>query len=190
MYGFIYITTNLINGKRYIGRCSYSKTGWMSYIGSGKHMQMAIKKYGKKNFKRLIIEECQTFEDTVQAERAWIRFYGAVESRRFYNINLGSGHASLGFLGKTHTEEHKEWLRQRYTGKKRPKHVGEAVRRARTGHIKSPETIAKHRAAISGSNHVRAKAVTIAGVMYPTLTAAAKATGMNPRQVAKFVHTG
>lgn len=43
-YGFIYITTNLINGKKYIGQ----KKGYNdTYLGSGKILKLAIKKYGR-----------------------------------------------------------------------------------------------------------------------------------------------
>jgi hypothetical protein len=48
-YGYIYKTTNLINGKIYIGQ----HKGCLSshYIGSGKLIRWAINKYGKRNFR-------------------------------------------------------------------------------------------------------------------------------------------
>ena len=54
-FGFIYITTNWINGKRYIGQRKFSD-GWTTYLGSGKRFKQALKKYGRKNFTRLIID--------------------------------------------------------------------------------------------------------------------------------------
>ena len=47
-YGFIYITTNMVNGKRYIGQKKFCD-GWKTYLGSGKLLKEAIKKYGKEN---------------------------------------------------------------------------------------------------------------------------------------------
>ena len=46
----IYKTTNLVNGKTYIGQHKYSKLN-DGYIGSGRILKKAIKKYGKNNFK-------------------------------------------------------------------------------------------------------------------------------------------
>ena len=63
MYGFIYITTNLINGMKYVGQKQYDKYGrWKSYLGSGIYLKRAINKYGEENFTREIIEECETKE--------------------------------------------------------------------------------------------------------------------------------
>lgn len=45
----IYKTTNLINGKIYIGQDSKDRP---NYYGSGKLIHRAIKKYGKENFKK------------------------------------------------------------------------------------------------------------------------------------------
>jgi hypothetical protein len=45
----IYKTTNLINNKIYIGK---SNTNNSDYLGSGKRLKLAIKKYGKENFKK------------------------------------------------------------------------------------------------------------------------------------------
>jgi len=52
---FIYKTTNLINGRYYIGMHSTNniKDG---YMGSGKQLRAAIRKYGKENFRVDILE--------------------------------------------------------------------------------------------------------------------------------------
>ena len=63
MYGFVYITTNHINGKKYIGQKRYDKANkWKSYLGSGIHLKRAINKYGSENFSKEIIEDCKTKE--------------------------------------------------------------------------------------------------------------------------------
>jgi hypothetical protein len=53
----IYKTTNLINNKIYIGQSKYNNC---DYLGSGSLLKKAIKKYGKQNFKKEIIEYCHT----------------------------------------------------------------------------------------------------------------------------------
>jgi hypothetical protein len=50
----IYITTNLINGKQYIGLHSKNNK---SYLGAGTLLLKAIKKYGKENFSKEILKE-------------------------------------------------------------------------------------------------------------------------------------
>ena len=58
-YHFVYRTTNLVNGKFYIGVHS---TWDLSdgYLGSGKYIRMAIRKYGRENF---TCEILQFFDD-------------------------------------------------------------------------------------------------------------------------------
>lgn len=90
LYGFIYITTNHINGKKYIGQKRYDKNNkWKSYLGSGIHLKRAINKYGADNFSKEIIENCKTKEHLNQQEKYWIQYYNAVESDDFYNIASG-----------------------------------------------------------------------------------------------------
>lgn len=84
---YIYLTTNLINGKRYIGQ-HYGKVDDY-YLGSGTTLKKAIEKYGRENFKKEILEICQDYNSMNIAERKWIKFYNAVESDQFYNIAEG-----------------------------------------------------------------------------------------------------
>ena len=48
-YFLIYKTTNIINNMEYIGKRVTEDIN-DSYLGSGKHLKRAIKKYGIKNF--------------------------------------------------------------------------------------------------------------------------------------------
>ena len=98
MYGFIYITTNNINGKKYIGQKVYSNN-WKNYLGSGIHLKRAIKKYGKKNFTREIIDEAEDKKQLDEKEKYWISYYNAVNSDKFYNIAEGGdgGNTRLGY---------------------------------------------------------------------------------------------
>jgi Zn finger protein HypA/HybF involved in hydrogenase expression len=88
-YGFIYITTNMINGKRYIGQKKFLKGKWKNYIGSGYYFLKAVKKYGKENFKRNIVDIAYSEDELNTKEYEWIKNYNAVESDDYYNAIEG-----------------------------------------------------------------------------------------------------
>lgn len=84
---FIYLTTNLINNKKYIGYhygCIDD-----NYLGSGTLITKAIKQYGKENFSRAILEICKTKQEVLEKEKHWIFQFNAVEDENFYNISAG-----------------------------------------------------------------------------------------------------
>lgn len=54
IYHTVYKTTNILNGKFYYGVHSTNNIN-DDYLGSGKFLKKAIKKYGKQNFKKEII---------------------------------------------------------------------------------------------------------------------------------------
>lgn len=117
--GYIYITTNNINGKKYIGKREKPYFD-RNYYGSGKHLKNALNKYGKENFSVVIIQWCNTIEELNAAERKWISYYNAQESSMFYNISCGGdwGDITKGMS----PQERKEWgekISKANTGKKR-----------------------------------------------------------------------
>jgi hypothetical protein len=61
-YHFIYKTTNLLSGRYYIGMHSTDNLD-DGYLGSGNRLKLAIRKYGKNNFIRVIIEFCESREE-------------------------------------------------------------------------------------------------------------------------------
>lgn len=116
-YGFIYITTNLVNGKKYLGQKRFSE-GWEEYLGSGHTFKKALKKYGRENFSRKIVCVCNSEEELNKAEYDLSVFLDVVNSDDWYNLCYGGGSVS----GYKHTEEEKqkisESLKGKYTGKK------------------------------------------------------------------------
>lgn len=84
----IYKTTNLIDGKIYVGRCIHNQT---DYLGSGKRIVEAIEKYGRENFSRQTIDVANDFIELCLKEAFWIKFYNSTNSDVGYNINPGMG---------------------------------------------------------------------------------------------------
>ena len=89
-YGFIYITTNLINGMRYLGQKKFSDR-WQDYLGSGSLFKKALNKYGKENFKRNIVLICYSTEELNQVEYDLSVLLDVVKSKDWYNLVLGGG---------------------------------------------------------------------------------------------------
>ena len=67
-YHLLYKTTNLLNNRFYIGVHS-TRILEYGYLGSGKLLQYEIKKYGKENLKREILEYCDNRESLYLKER-------------------------------------------------------------------------------------------------------------------------
>lgn len=84
---YVYLTTNLINNKKYIGQHFGELDD--AYLGSGNIFKKALSKYGRKNFKKEILEICDSYESVNFAEQKWIKKFNAVENQDFYNIATG-----------------------------------------------------------------------------------------------------
>lgn len=153
-YGFVYMTTNLINGKRYIGQRKYYE-GHDEYLGSGNLIRAAIEKYGKDNFSRVVLAQCRTRQELNEQERYWIAYYDAVRSCDFYNIAMGGEGGFYGgelhpWYGKHLSSATKDKLSKMRKGKNNPfygkHHSAETIMKLAqysTGKKHSPETLCK-----------------------------------------------
>jgi hypothetical protein len=92
----IYKTTNLVNGKYYIGK-HITKDPYDSYLGSGERLQYALKKYGKHNF---IKDVLYIFDEEWKMELAE-RILVVVDRETNYNIARG-GQGGCIVLHKSH----------------------------------------------------------------------------------------
>ena len=96
MYGYIYETTCIPTGKKYIGMHKWSKnTIDSNYFGSGIALKIAIEKYGKENFSCKVIEWCKTRNELLEKEAYYISKYKAPINENYYNIADGGcgGHS-------------------------------------------------------------------------------------------------
>jgi hypothetical protein len=106
----LYKTTNLINGKTYIG---IHKTSNIedNYLGSGLAIKMALKKYGKENFKREIIEFCNSYDELLEKEKTLVNEDWILDDS---NYNLKTGGQSSGILSEESRYKISETLKRRY----------------------------------------------------------------------------
>ena len=77
---------------KYIGKCIYDRKAcsWKTYLGSGLYIQRAIKKYGKENFYKIIIDEADNEDELRDIEEYYIDMFDAVKSKDFYNLKNSS----------------------------------------------------------------------------------------------------
>jgi group I intron endonuclease len=115
----IYQITNLINNKKYIGRDAFNNP---NYFGGGKAIKAAIKKHGKENFKKEILEYCDSKEKLLEREEYWLKFYNVENDPNFYNMTLSSegwqkGKPRPERQGKKHSKETRDKISQNGKGK-------------------------------------------------------------------------
>ena len=100
-YGFVYVITNELSGRRYVGRKYFTKagyktvkgkrkklrvsSGWEDYYGSNKTLLEDVKNLGAENFSRAIIKMCKNKSECSYWETHYIFQFEALLSDRWYN---------------------------------------------------------------------------------------------------------
>lgn len=161
-YGFIYETTNNINGMKYIGKCVYHRQNdWNKYLGSGLYLKRAINKYGRENFTRVILQEAYSAEELQDLEEMYIRRFDVVNSPAYYNIKLTSMGGDC-FSTNPRKEDIRNMRVQQMSGESNHQY----------GRPKSDKMIASVKKANS-------RAVEIDGVTYKSRTEASRTLGIS-----------
>lgn len=160
MKHYIYITTNLVNGKKYIGKHYGEEND--SYLGSGTLLKKAIQKYGKENFKKEILYISQNDEENSLKEKEFIEAFQATERKDFYNIHEGGngGNTTAGWTEEQHKEFSKK-MSEKYKGEGNPRYgthlteeTKEKIRNNRdTSYMQTEEYRKKMSEAVSGEKN-------------------------------------
>lgn len=89
MFGYIYKTTNTINGKIYIGKKKSETFLGEKYLGSGIRLNSAISKYGKESFVVELLDSAQDLTELNAKEVKYIAEYNSRDPGVGYNIAAG-----------------------------------------------------------------------------------------------------
>jgi group I intron endonuclease len=121
---YVYVITNIINGKKYIGSSRKSQID-ENYYGSGRAIKDALKKYGKNNFTRDIIWQGEG--DARDIESKWLKHFNARSNPMFYNMTNDARGSGL------HKEDTKHTISEKLTGRKFSKEICEKISKAKKG---------------------------------------------------------
>lgn len=109
-YFIVYETTNLINGKKYRGIHSTNNLN-DGYLGSGSVFELAVNKYGKDNFKKEVLEYCNSYEELIEKEKIYVDEEWVKNNS---NYNLKTGGQSFGSLSSESRKKISETLKRKY----------------------------------------------------------------------------
>lgn len=115
----IYLITNNLNNKKYVGQSLDIEDRWKRHIRDSKKSDFviyrAIRKYGIENFSFEVLEECAA-DELNEKEIYWVDKLGTYNNG--YNMTLGGGGSNLGKdcysdeYKKQWYQDHKEEIKQ------------------------------------------------------------------------------
>lgn len=118
MISYVYLVTNIINQKIYIGKTNNKNIRWSQHKSKAKKCKglflNAIRKYGYTNFNFEIIKECNIEDEAHEYERVLIKLFNTRNTKIGYNVAEGGG-GSKGYKVK---DDIKLYFKNKYTGSK------------------------------------------------------------------------
>lgn len=146
-YNYFYKITNLINNHYYYGVHSTDNLN-DGYMGSGKRLGLAIKKYGIENFKKEIIKLCNNRDEAYELEEKYVT-ESLIKSNDCYNIILGGKQPANEYLVAVKDKEGKTFL----VHKDDPRYLNGELVGVWSGKKHSDETIKKIKTTLKLINH-------------------------------------
>ena len=118
MNHYVYEITNLINGKKYIGKrsceCPIKEDKYMS---SGAYLKKDIKKYGIENFNKKVLVICDNENMVSELEYYFILKRNAIARDDYYNEYLCPVKIDLSHNEEVNTKEFREKISKKMQGK-------------------------------------------------------------------------
>lgn len=103
---YLYETTCLVNGKKYVGSKKGDVDKTTAYLGSGKLLKQAIKKYGVDKFHKKILMICNDYEYLKEMEIKYLTAIDAANSDDYYNLhnNFSGGYNKFAYTKESTTK--------------------------------------------------------------------------------------
>ena len=128
MFWYIYLWTCLKTGKQYVGQhCVKEKKEdpnyWSGYCPSAvkrnnRLIYRAIKKHGKRNFKREVLCWCTSLEEANEKEVYYIEKYDTMAPNGYNTASGGSNGNTFAGLPYSELEKHRKRCVDRFSGSK------------------------------------------------------------------------
>ena len=152
-YHFIYKTTNLLNGKYYIGMHSTDKLD-DGYLGSGRRLRYSINKYGKENHKREILEFCKTRKELKSREQEIVNL-NEIAKTECLNMVVGGqgGFVDFNHMMKWSTRGHRAYWNDPINGEFNKQRQSNLLKKLHRNNILFPNGIVKENNPFYGKIH-------------------------------------
>ena len=115
-FSCIYLWTNLVNGKKYVGQttCFHRRMKTYRYTYPNAYMEHAVNKHGLDNFDITILERDVPLDKLDEREQYWLDYYQSYDLDKGYNICKVASTTK----GITHTEEwcqeHSDYMKEKW----------------------------------------------------------------------------
>jgi group I intron endonuclease len=130
MASYVYLITNILTNKHYIGKTNNKNVRWSQHKSRAKsentYLYNSFRKYGTQNFTFQIIKECDTEYEALRLERVLIALFNLRDKKYGYNIVEGGDAGNTGYKV---SKKLKRYFKKKYTGSKsvRAKYSNEEI---------------------------------------------------------------
>ena len=119
MASYVYLVTNLISNKHYIGKTNHKNIRWSQHKSKARtktsnHFYNSIRKYGKENFTFEILKEFESEIVAYEYERVLVKLF-SLKNRKYGLNSCDGGGRPTGYKVKNKI---KKYFKEKYTGSK------------------------------------------------------------------------
>lgn len=200
---YLYVITNIVNGKQYIGISTNPMLRWYKHrrgLGS-RLLAYAITKYGLENFRFAVVHSCKEREGILRAERYLVVLW-KTETPNGYNLTPGGDSGAP--VGTKRSQEICDLVAAKNRGQKRSPEF--CARMSKLAKNRRPSFETRRKMSQSKQGHpaypkqqeaarrCKSKSVLVDGKIYSSITEAEKSLGYNHGVLVKrfyrFRHSG